>query len=370
MMGVSWPLWSRSANVPHFPAWSSLESLQPEWFLTPLCVAGLVISLCNRFGRFGSAIFTIAGLSLILFDQQRAQAWFYQTLVISAIYSLLPGKSAIGYVRFFAVVLYFHSALSKFDISFAQSMGPYLISPVLKLLPFQLSDNSVFWIVLAMPAGELLAATLLASGQFRPGAVAVLFMHLLLVALLGPWALDHSANVLIWNISMACQAIVLFWPDHSQETNVETPGGDHKQPSEMAVGLIQLAMMFVAFLPFFERAGLWDPWPSFALYSGHVEQLRIDFPVADQSAIPPELRAYIKGSSGNYSLDLTAWTRHTTGAPPYPAARLHRKLAQFIARGCPEDLPMTVTFLGKAHWRTGIRSQRVVAGRAEIARLK
>ena len=207
MMGISWPLWSRSANVPHFPAWSSLESLQPEWFLTPICIAGLFTSLCKRIGRFGSAIFTIAGLSLILFDQQRTQAWFYQTVIISATYSLLPGKSAIGYVRFFAVVLYFHSALSKFDISFAQSMGPYLISPALKLLPFQLSDNSVFWIVLAMPAAELLAAILLAFGQFRLGAVAVLLMHLFLVALLGPWALDHSANVLIWNISMACQAM-------------------------------------------------------------------------------------------------------------------------------------------------------------------
>ncbi|MFM1801958.1 MAG: hypothetical protein RJA81_1310 [Planctomycetota bacterium] len=373
MMGVSWPLWLQGTDVPHFAVVSHPVLQQISPFLLVVCVSGLLLSLHRHLGRIGCSLIVISGLGLILLDQQRIQAWFYQTLVLSLIYALLPDANALGFCRFFAVILYGHSALSKFDHSFAETMGPYLISPVLKILPEELGPNTLFRLVFGLPVGELIATLILALGWFRIGCAAIVFMHSSLILVLGPWALDHSANVLLWNVSMAIQAIILFGlttPIKTPETSIQKSEPPDTMPSPIGLGIVQLVLMAVAILPFFERAGLWDPWPSFALYAGHVEQLRIEFPVADGSSIPSEFQPYVNGTSGSYVLDLTAWSRMTLGSPPYPAARIHRNLARYIAGRCPADLPMTAIMLGKAHWRTGRRDQRVLSGQAMILNIR
>ncbi len=358
MMAISWPIWFESPAIPHFPAFGLKAAPEISRGLSLACVGGLGLCLTRHFGRIGSLVILFSGIPLVLLDQQRLQAWFYQALVLSAIYAALPASSAIGFARFFAVALYFHSALSKLDWSFAHSMGPYLLSPFTKLLQIPANSPIIPKLATALPIGELLLTLLLVAGYFRAGRVGIIAMHLGLVALLGPWALDHSANVLLWNVSMIIQTIVLF--------RTESAPPQAMAPHPLLLGMVQLLMMIVAILPFFERAGLCDAWPAFALYAGHVEQMRLEFPGDSGDLIPPELRPYLNRTEAMQVPDLTLWARDAMGTPTYPAARIQRQFARYFAEKCPPEQPVRAIFLGKAHWLTGRRQETIMPDRQTI----
>lgn len=366
MMGLSWPLWWHQPELPVFPVLSNatLKSLDQSLLLA--CLAGLALAFSRRLGRFGCLLAFLAGIALVFHDQNRLQAWFYQTLLITCLYAFLPGAVAIGFARFFAVALYFHSGLSKLDHSFAYSMGPYLLQPVLQFWPKSWGAENRLYFILALPVGELIASLLLATGRWKTGLAGVLFMHVGLLALLGPWALDHSGNVLTWNISMACQAFVLFGANPAGNDSNEA----HVTPNPLAFGLIQLLFLAVAVMPFFERAGLWDAWPSFALYAGHVEQLRLDLPRNATEMLPGEFQPFLKSQGDRTAIDLTLWSRARLGVPPYPALRMQKGLARYVAAQCPPELPLRAIFAGKANWRTGKREELILEGRQAILELK
>ena len=357
MMGVSWPLWLESPHVPHFPALSIAANPPLARSLAAACIGGLFLCLTRRLGRLGSLVVMISGAGLILLDQQRLQAWFYQTIVLTAVYAALPGSVAIGFARFFAVALYFHSAVSKLDWSFANSMGPYLLSPLTGLAGLLPDSPVIPQLSIALPVGELIITLFLAAGYHRIGRAGVIGMHVCLVGLLGPWALDHSANVLIWNLSMICQTVVLFGRDDQSAAAVASP---------LAMGVVQLLMLVVSIMPFFERAGLWDAWPSFALYAGHVEQMRLEIAADQAEKVPEELRPYLRRSGGMLVPDLTLWARARMGTPPYPAGRIQKKLARYFAEKAPPDITMRATFMGKANWRNGRRDEKVMPDRQTI----
>lgn len=379
MMAMSWPVWMSVSAIPRFPV-KGLESIASrngsiDSIALTTCLIGITLGMAKgRAGRFGAALAAFSGLMLVAFDQNRLQAWFYQTLVLSSVYALLPATSAIGFVRFFAVALYFHSALSKLDWSFAHSMGPYLLSPILSRFPLAPDARTQAGVALALPVGEMVFALALASGFWRIGLAGATIMHLGLIILLGPWALDHSGNVLLWNVSMLIQAWILFRSPIRPQGKVEVSepaAGDSSIRTVVtappaSLGLVQLGLLAVAVLPFFERAGLWDPWPSFALYAGHVEQLRIDWPAELKAEIPAEFHPYLKQDQSDLVLDLTLWSRARFGVPPYPASRIHRRLAAWIAATCPEGIPMRATFLSKANWRTGKREERTLSSTQAI----
>ena len=365
MMGLSWPLWGQNPDLPKFPLFGN--DLQIDLEFEPLilatCIFGLLLSFSSRFGRIGSALALMAGLWLVANDQQRLQAWFYQTLILSCTYAILPGNIAIGFARLFAVALYTHSAISKLDWSFAHSMGPYLLNPILQLLPESVGQSARWYFIMALPVSEMIVAIFLVTGLWQLGLAGVLIMHTTLFVILGPWLLDHSANVLIWNISMGLQAIVLFrTPTLQPESNAA--------PYPIASGIIQLLFMAVCIMPFFERAGLWDPWPSFALYAGHVEQLRLDFPSQSRQDIPQEFQPFLLIQADRLYLDLTLWSRARLGVPPYPSSRIQKELAKYVAEKCPEELLIRATFLSKSHWRTGQRTEFQLTGREAILRLQ
>jgi hypothetical protein len=365
MMGLSWPVWWHVPGLPAFPAWDDARLAGVDQFLLAGCLAGLVLGLTAKAGRLGALVVFVTGVGLILNDQNRLQAWFYQTLLISLASALLPGTAAIGFARFFAIVLYVHSGLSKLDFSFAHQMGPYLLQPVLQFWPKAWGHEWQVYFVLVLPIGEILAALFLTAGRWRVGLAGILLMHGGLLLLLGPWLLGHSGNVLMWNISMACQALVLFYPWRAGEIG-EIP----KQPHPLAFGVVQLVFMMVAVMPFFERAGLWDAWPSFALYAGHVEQVRLDFPADSALRLPDEFQPFAVRQGDRAFMDLTLWSRRRMGVPPYPAARMQKALARWVAGQCPEEFPIRAIFLSKAHWRTGKRAELVVEGREKIISLK
>jgi hypothetical protein len=98
---------------------------------------------------------------------------------------------------------------------------------------------------------------------------------LFLIVALGPWGHDHSAGVLLWNGFFIVQNWLLFpspvhvlapgqWPGGAITRPI--PPGD--SPGAKTAGAIAWALLAIPLLaPLGEPWGLWDHWPSWAVYA-------------------------------------------------------------------------------------------------------
>ncbi len=64
-----------------------------------------------------------------------------------------------------------------------------------------------------MPAFEMAVSLLLIFRKTRRiGLVGAVAIHAALLAILGPWGLDHSTIVLVWNGALILEDLLLFGP--------------------------------------------------------------------------------------------------------------------------------------------------------------
>lgn len=144
---------------------------------------------------------------------------------------------------------------------------------------------------------------------------------------------------------------------------------EHDPRSVLAIGLLLTAALI---LPFAERSGLWDAWPSFALYASHVERVLID--VHESDRWPPAVRRRVAPSTDRpgspwHRLDLTAWSRAERGTPPYPQARAALGVAESLARWGGRPRAVRVILWGPADRFSGLRQREQAIGLDAIRRL-
>ena len=94
-------------------------------------------------------------------------------------------------------------------------------------------------------------------------------MHLSLIALLGPWGLDHSLGVLVWNALLIVQAWVLFVrprvdsrDETRQPSQATMPSQSRARGINIASALTYVVVAIAMVAPLFERSGYWDHWLS------------------------------------------------------------------------------------------------------------
>lgn len=362
MVAISWPLWVDLADFPAVPFVRWAPSLPRAWsWLGPLAlVASLGLGLTQRFGRAGMAASVPIFAALILGDQLRLQPWVYQYLVIASLLVLLPALHSMMFCRLFLVSIYFHSGLSKLDTAFAQEMGPLFLTTLARTLGVNASRMSD-GMSLLMPMGEIVVALLLLFRRTRVlGFLGALSIHSVLLLILGPWGLGHSTIVLVWNMALVVEEYFLFWPYRGRPIGpmIWTP---MTKLAGLAIGLLCL-------LPFGERSGLFDSWPSHALYASHCERSRIEATTAVPDALAPFANR-VPGST-RWVLDFTRWCREVRGVPPYPQRRYANGVAEWLAgRVIENESRDEVTRV--SHWRradllNGERAASSFSGRDEI----
>ena len=123
------------------------------------------------------------------------------------------------------------------------------------------------WIVALIPIAELaIAAGLAWPRSRRVAGVFAIFMHLVLLMILGPLGLNHQAGVLIWNIQFLGQAVFLFqWIPAAKLATVVSHGNENAWYRTVGNCSVASIAILVMVLPCTERFGLWDHWPSWAL---------------------------------------------------------------------------------------------------------
>lgn len=281
LVAVTWKLWTPQEVFPRVPLFRWAPPDWWDWALLALIVAGGIGLLIRPRRYVRSLAATLAfGLAIaFVCDQHRLQPWAWQFLILALLTTFADDALLWSGWQWLTISVYFYSALSKFDRPFLDSMGHAFASTAFGGLfawdtsgyppgPSQFYGFS-YALMWAFPVGELAVALLLAIPASRKwGMWAAVGMHGLLLQILGPFGLNHSAGVLLWNVFFIVQAAVLFMPMHrfwgSPSPTVPAAIQSDRLPwqNRLARSILAWVMIWPATYAF----GLCDPWLAWAVY--------------------------------------------------------------------------------------------------------
>lgn len=393
------PLWTTTAAFPRvpwvawllgFPVW--LEQLL-LWMTFGGCVLAAVVVAVPaatrrilRANSSGSTLFSwqrwlAAGLLfgcglLMLLDQHRVQPWMYQFACLMLCWTCCrSSRDALTCAGLLAIGLYIHSAVSKLDHSFLTSYGQQFVGVIVDLLGGdmnRLGELSRRVLAALLPLGELFVGAGLIVKRTRAAALLILIvMHAALIVILGPWGLQHRPGVLIWNVLFLIQGVLVFgWAMRRGRAVMDSLAGRIKRlwrESRLA-GVTCLVLLG---LPLLEPWGLWDPWPSWALYASKTERCSL---FIHESALPRmtgPIRAHIappQSGTGWCYVNLDAWSLTAIGAPVYPHTRYRFALARAISEAYQLNDEVRIEWRSQADRFDGTRTSTSIRGRAAIER--
>src|SRR5205823_5256304 len=125
------------------------------------------------------------------------------------------------------------------------------------------------------------------------GLMLTLLMHGFLIIALSPWGHNHSVGVLIWNgffmvqnwllfpsvvnLGAPLQAVICRVRKTSDQLLFEMKVPDREQtPRYARLSIAAWTWLAIPLLmPLFEPVGLWDHWPSWAVYAARPERTRM-----------------------------------------------------------------------------------------------
>ena len=388
LIAATWRLWTPQTIFPQVPAFEALcrAPAWMDWVCLASLLTGLVFLATGRSKQVDVCGSILVLLSLMVFfclDQHRFQPWAYQLWLFAAIWICCGVRLRLNLLKWLTVSIYFYSALGKLDFEFLHSVGLQMLGVLFRLvgqdlgaIPFstQLAMVAVFpCIELAVAIGLTRRKSRRVAGLFAIG------LHLILIIVLGPIGLGHRLGVLIWNALFAVQAYYLFvvpelaLPDKNDLQQIKAPNlSSWRNRSMELVCTVLIAVIVV--MPLTERFGLWDHWPSWALYAPHSSRVQVDVAAESISRLPTELAAITKkpnddadGGLSWVKVPIDAWSLETLDAPIYPQSRFQLGVARHIAKAVDAEFQIRVTILGTANRFTGLRQWKTLDTFVEIA---
>ncbi len=369
MIALSWTLWAPVDDFPRVPFVSEFGKLPSHlvWGIFGLLILSLIFAASSLAWKQAMVVAVLALSILVLQDQHRFQPWAYQFMVTGLVLLLVGEKLGSSLVRLYFISLYLHSGLSKLDVSFCRELGGSFLNQLgspFGLRPWEWPERSRYAAGFVLPAYEIAIAVGLVFKRTRTGAAsAAVLMHMLLIWMLGPWGLKHTAVVLVWNLALAAEVGVVFWGSKSgTSANIaDAPGPTHSRLGPYVAGLFFLVVFC---LPFGERAGVFDSWPAFAFYASHSERTNVMVHDDDLAAYPTRIKRHFSrvGSSSWQRIDLLEWSRSVRGTPIYPQNRACLGLAEALAKHYSGKHQIWVEQLGRASIVSGDRTREEIFG--------
>lgn len=369
-VGVTLPLWFRSDMWLAVPMHGAILLL-PAWinnaFSAMLCLIALAALLfCRRW--CWAAIATLLILQFAI-DQHRLQPWAYQTAIYAMVFCVLKPAVAKRWLIPLAASIYIYSAAGKLDYQFTHTVGLDFLRTIARPiggLPEGLEMGTLATMALAFPVTELVIGVFLLPKLTRRWAgIAAILMHLSLIGMLGPWGLNHSAGVLIWNVLLMIQSWFLFVGPSAPIDEESPDAASHG----LGFAIVKLAVIGAIAMPVVERSGCWDHWPSWALYSPHNSRCDIEFHRSGMNLLPDEMQAFVQpddNGDGWQSFSLDDWSLETRHVPIYPQARYQLGISLAIADACGINDQIRGRLKGVSDRRTGNRLEKPMLGRTEL----
>lgn len=376
LVAATFRLWFPSGSYPIVPIfccrWDGLSWML--WASSGLLVmAALLAASSRRWGRWGWTGVVAALLVGFVLDQHRLQPWAYQSLIYGLVFINMTASRARTWLMPLAASIYIYSAAGKLDFQFTHTVGQDFLNEVLAPLggmPAAWTDEIRFRLALLFPVTELaIGIGLLLPGARRFAAFAAIGMHVCLVAILGPWGLAHSAGVLTWNLALVVQAWFLFLKPSPRRAEPQSSSSNHSAEFSWGGIIARAAVIAALLLPLAERAGYWDHWLSWALYSPHSSRAEIEIHESVISELPDSAEPYIRNDrdgDGWRSLALDRWSLEQLGVPVYPQARYQLAAAVALIRDTNIQRQIRAIVLGPADRWDGRRFEKRLIGRSEL----
>lgn len=391
---TTWPLWTPQDQFPRIPLLQSLASLSRTWVAASTwfalllglsaSVGGLISAHQRRWARGCASGLVIAFFVLVLLDQHRLQPWCVHIGVALLLATFAVPARRRSYLSWYIASIYLYSAIAKFDAQFIHTVGQEFARTALKVVGWRaaLADEAaLISIASAFPIGELaIGLGLLVRTTRLLAAWASILMHLLVLAILGPWGLNHAWGVSMWNVVFLVQNILLFMPSPPAiGTNAlaASNGLDNGPPTsaKTRTGTFALRWSDVVFamavvMPAGERSGWVDHWLGWAVYAPHSSRARIEIAAAAVDSLPSVVQPFVLcGVNGQSSawceVRIDQWSLATLGVPVSPQQRFHIGVARSLAASIDER-DIRIELLSSAQRWTGERQRRQLRGTAEL----
>ncbi|TWU22436.1 hypothetical protein Pla52o_34920 [Novipirellula galeiformis] len=387
---VTFPLWRGDEPLLQIPMLPFLHSWSPwgQWIpcLTLLAACAAILASAEGARRWLWWIVAAALCFAFLLNQHRLQPWAYQSAIYAVVFATMDRETARRWLIPLAASVYLYSGLGKIDYQFAHTVGQNFLAaidlPGVGNLADRFEHNTLAMIALLLPLSEMLIGIgLLMTRTRRLAGALVIALHVSLIGMLGPWNLNHSHGVLLWNVLLIVQAWFLFLqrcpnpidpnpssdPGDSASTaalSATVPKLNHSIGQRFAATLVILAIV----MPATERWGYWDHWTSWALYSPHSSRATVELHRSAREHVPAEMHPFLidDDDDGWYRLEMNSWSLDRLTVPIYPQARFQLAVASRIAHQCDLRNSVRVIVKGVSDRRSGRRIEQRLLGRKEI----
>lgn len=379
LVSATWPLWTPQQRFPQVPLLAGLQALPAwsHWLLGGGMLLGLAGALAapglGRIAVGSSLLFACATAALVAIDQHRLQPWAYQFVMVAIVLALVKPRAAVGWLRWLIITFYLYSAVTKLDHTFVHTLGQQFLGALaepLGLRPAAWSEPARVAAALTFPLGELAVAVALCLARGRAiGLAGAVALHLLLLAILGPWGLDHKPGVLLWNMYFIVQDLLLFWPDRKfvPLAALGPAAGRHVPRTPWAIRAMLLAAML---LPVLGGTAWFDLWPSWGLYAPSAERVQLLVHRNDEARLPDALGRFVEPLAGPSEpwlvVRLDRWSLDALGAPIYPQNRFQLGVAEAVMGRYSLGHRVRVVRWELADRLTGRRQYDVLAGLPQV----
>jgi len=266
--------------------------------------------------------------------------------------------------RVVVVSIYLWSAIGKFDFQFLNGLGRQFAAAITDMIGLSVAAENISpWAVSLMPAGELLVGVLLIFSTTRKlGVVAAIGLHLGLVAILGPWGMDHHLGVVIWNPVFALISAIAFWPPRKQADFQAEPFSLSRISTKYTLTIVFTAI--VVGLPLYST---WDHWLAWGLYSPNNRRCTLKLMVTPDQDIDETLQPFLVpvetefiGGLDVLKFDMGRMSLEMLDAPIYPEARMQLGVAHWVKQRFKLPASTIVSIEGKSDRFTGARDTTTI----------
>ncbi|TWU45087.1 hypothetical protein Q31b_02580 [Novipirellula aureliae] len=361
------PLFSYPANSAKWSTWLTTITI---------LVACASVLFGSRYSRTMWWVITASLVFSFLLNQHRLQPWAYQSAIYAAVFASMSVAQAKRWLVMIAASIYLYSGIGKIDFQFVHTVGQDFLNavwfPGIGRFADQFDAPTMVRLAYALPISEaLVAIALLIPWSRRTAGLCAIGMHLSLLAILGPWNLDHSAGVLCWNVLLVAQAWFLFvCPSLELEADSEkmAPEGETQRPHPVASRFSMAIVIVAVVMPLGERFGYWDHWTSWALYSPHTSRVEIEIHESAIDRLPVEIVPFLSDVDGDHwnKLDLSRWSISHLNVPIYPQSRYQLTIANRLANQFELRDAIRVFVKGVSDRRTGRREVQSLLGQRAI----
>lgn len=373
------------------------------------CLKGQDLAKGDRWSEIGRLLFLVGLPVLWLANQHNLQPWAYLAWWVALVgwpletprAGLTHRSACFARWQWVTVSVYFFSAISKFDRSFLETLGPQFVQVLTDGVGVAPSPSMCVTLAWCFPLGELALAlglgVSLITGQFRRSFVVLSWvMHLTLLAILGPWGLDHHAGVLVWNLFFLGQGYLLFWPLGQADTLAGQTTSDSAEaatPTHESLGSLAMAthvgspvrvgggggreaiarcgfgvVLLFPVLQLFDACDHWLAWELYAPRGSRV-QVFVATPVLDQEG-PWSNYIQVESSADEgpfwHEIRLDQWSLDVLQAPIYPEDRFQLGVARAIAERLEDPSQLKAVWYGTADRWSGRREKAAWQGRQAL----